>query len=118
MERSKNLEDRLERTLAKLKEKGTDTSAVDLAGFKAKLEASRKAHAEAVVLFEKVRTADSGEKDELMKQATDKLRESHKLLKEAHALLKDIVVKLKALKNGTEALASTKANVNAEASQG
>ena len=101
-----------------MKEKGADTSKVDAASFKAKVESAKSLHKEAVSLFEQAKAADPGKKDELMKQATAKLQDSQKALKEAHALLNKILQDLKALKGGNEALTSAVAEtqVSAEAS--
>ncbi|MEK6963495.1 MAG: hypothetical protein AABX70_03655 [Nanoarchaeota archaeon] len=109
---------RLDKALAKLKEKGVDTSRVDSSIFKAKVEVAKGLHKEAVSLFEQAKAAESGKKDELMKQATAKLQDSQKALKEAHALLKKILQDLKALKGGDEALTSAVAEtqISAEAS--
>src|SRR3989344_713649 len=115
VERSETLVVRLEKTLDRLKAKSVDTSSVDTAAFKAKVDAAAKLHMEAVALFEKARSAQAGEKDELMKKATDKMRERQKTLKEAHGLLKGILQDLKALKGGSEALASVSAEVSASA---
>jgi len=111
-----NVATRLDKALAQLKAKGVDTSSVDLTQFKAKLNASMTASAQANALFQQARSADEGQKDELMKQATDKLRESHNDLKDAREELMKVLKALKALKGGDEAVeASTSTSASANA---
>jgi len=94
---AEQLEKRLENALAKLAEKGVDTSGVELDAFKAKVSEAKSLHAEAIALFEQSKTAANDAKD-LVKQANEKLREAHAALKESHKILKDIVNQLKRAK--------------------
>jgi hypothetical protein len=103
------LEDRIENALKKLEAKGVDVSSVDIAAFEAKLDEAEKFHSEAKKSFEAAMTAASGEKDELMKKAHESLRKAHAAIKEAHKLLRDLLHNLKALKGGSEELASAPA---------
>lgn len=115
LQKAEHLETRLEKALAKLASKGVDTSNVDLTAFKSRLDEASKFHAEAIAAFEKAKDAEAGMKDELMKEATDKLRAAHRALKEAHAMLRGIVQGLKGLKGGSEAL--TEASEESEAEE-
>lgn len=119
IEQSKKLEARLDKVLSHLKAKGMDTSRVDTANFKAKVDLAASLNQEAVSLFEQSKVAEPGKKDELMRQSTQKLQDSQKALKEAHALLQNILQSIKALKGGNTALtqeASTAVSANAAAS--
>ncbi len=104
LQRADRLENRLEKVLARLEKKGVDVSGVDTSAFDAKVDEARALYQEALGLFGQARAADAGTKDELMKQATDKLRASHKTLKEAHAMLRGIVQGIKSVKGGQEEL--------------
>lgn len=113
---SDNLDDRLEKVIAKLQEKGVDTSSVDLASFDAKVEEAEKFHAAAKASFEAALSAKGEEKETLMKQAHEQLRQAHAAIKEAHKMLREIVAQLKKLNAdfSTEARTEAKAEVESE----
>ncbi len=92
---SEQLKAKLEKMLEKLQEKGADTSGIALDAFKTKLTEAEALHAEAAKLFESAKTAEPGQKDELMKQSTGKLREARKALMDAHTMLREIVQQIK-----------------------
>jgi len=94
---AEQLEKRLDNMVSKIAEKGIDTSSVDVAAFKAKVDEAKRLHAEAISLFEKSKTAEKDAKVDLVKQANEKLREAYAALKESHQILKDIVAQLKRL---------------------
>ncbi len=112
---SQALETRLNNALAHLKAKGMDTSSIDVTSFKAKINVAAQAHQEGIVLMEQAKAAQPGQKDELMKQATQKFQDSQKSLKDAHALLQDILRSIKTLKGGNDVLASTSTTTSASA---
>jgi hypothetical protein len=97
---AEQLEKRLDNALAKLAEKGVDTSNVDIGAFKAKVDEAKRLHSEAIALFEQSKTAANDAKADLVKQANKKLREAHAALKESHQILKDIVSQLKRVNQG------------------
>jgi len=92
---AEQLEKRLDNALAKLAEKGVDTSKVDVEAFKAKVSEAKRLHSEAIALFEQSKTATGDARADLVKQANEKLREAHAALKESHQILKDVVAQLK-----------------------
>lgn len=97
---AEQLEKRLDNALAKLAEKGVDTSGVDVEAFKAKVSEAKTLHNEAIALFEQSKTAEGDARADLAKQANEKLREAHAALKESHQILKDIVNQLKRTNQG------------------
>lgn len=98
---AEQLEKRLDNTLAKLAEKGIDTSSVDIEAFKAKVGEAKNLHAQAIALFEQSKTAEGNARADIVKQANEKLREAHAALKESHKILKDIVSQLKGANKGS-----------------
>ncbi len=104
LRRADALEHRLEKALENMQRKGVDVSGLNTEALESKIGEAKIAYQEALDLFKQAREADPGQKDELMKQATTKLRESHQALKEAHALLRDIVRGIKGKQGGSEAL--------------
>ena len=93
------LQTKLENRLTKLAEKGADVSSAGLDAFKVKIAKAKSLNAEAIALFDKSKTAAQGEKDNLMKQATNKLKESHKAMVEARDMLKNMLQKIKELES-------------------
>lgn len=106
---AEQLEKRLDSMLAKLSEKGIDTSGVDVEAFKAKVSEAKSLHSEAIALFEQSKTAANDAKADIVKQANEKLREAHAALKESHQILKDIVSQLR----NKDAPSTTEANATA-----
>lgn len=97
---AEQLEKRLDNALAKLAEKGVDTSAIDVEAFKAKVSEAKRLHSEAIALFEQSKTATGDARADLVKQANEKLREAHAALKESHQILKDVVNQFKRVNQG------------------
>jgi hypothetical protein len=97
---AEQLEKRLDNALAKLAEKGVDTSSVDVEAFKAKISEAKRLHTEAMDLFEKSKSAERDARADLVKQANEKLREAHAALKESHQILKEIVAQFKRINQG------------------
>jgi len=97
LKRAEQLEAKLERIVERMKASGVDVSILSDA-FASKIVDARTAYDQSTQLFEQARAAEAGQKDELMKQATSELRESHKILKEAHVLLRDQPLLSKQLK--------------------
>jgi len=114
---AEQLEARLEKTLAKLAEKGIDTSGVDLTTFKEKVDSAKKLHEEAMALFEQSKTAANDARADLVKQANEKLREAHAALKEAHQLLKDIISQIKTANKGAIEAEQSEESQEAEPSE-
>jgi len=114
LKKGDQLTDKLERTIKRLERKGIDTSGVDISGLDAKIDEAEDLYAEAISLFEQARNAAPGDKDELMKQATEKQRESHKALKDARVMLRDIIREIKGLKGGEEALEADDGEADAD----
>lgn len=110
---SEQLVTKLENRLQKLAEKGTDVSSVSLDAFKAKVTEAKTLYDEAAAAFEKSKeTVAEGEKDEFMKQATEKMQASHKALKEARDMLNDILQKIKGLETKAPAAEAPEAETN------
>ncbi|HLF54377.1 MAG TPA: hypothetical protein VI612_01515 [Candidatus Nanoarchaeia archaeon] len=95
LRKADQLGDRLEKVLAHMEKKGVDTSGINVEAFDAKVDEAESLYAEAQKLMEQAKAAEPGQKDELMKQATEKLRASHNALKEAGAMLRDLVRQIK-----------------------
>ncbi len=115
LQKSEQLESKLDRILAKLSADGVDVSAISTTEFKAKLDSAASLKAEADALVEKSKTLEGKEKGQTLKEAAAKLRASHKAVKEAHAELKKIVAGIKQKQGGSAAVdASAKADAKTE----
>lgn len=86
------LEIKLERTVAKLKEKGYDTTPIEvmMQQFEAKIQEAKDEHA---LAMEKFQAGNANE-------ATVNVRAAHAKIKEAHKLLKDVVRKIRKATQG------------------
>ncbi|MBS3124984.1 hypothetical protein J4211_01875 [Candidatus Woesearchaeota archaeon] len=114
LQKSKNLEMKLENIVAMLEAKGVNTSTIDVSVFKAKLSAAAEMKVQADAQVETAASLHGREKGQALKEAAAKMRESHKLVKEAHAELKKIVTEIKA-KQGGSATVEASANASAQA---
>lgn len=93
--RSKHLETKLDRILAKMAEEGRDTSAVEslVADFNAALDEAKQHYEGALAKYKEFKD----NKDEnTLKQAQDLRKQAHESLKKAHETLKQIFKTLKA----------------------
>ncbi len=93
--RSKHLETKLNRILAKMAEEGKDTSVVEslVADFNAALDEAKGHHEAALAKFNEFRT---NEDESALKEAQDLRKQAHESLKKAHETLKQIFKALKA----------------------
>ncbi|HLC32952.1 MAG TPA: hypothetical protein VJJ82_03940 [Candidatus Nanoarchaeia archaeon] len=117
LQKSKNLQARLDDIVAKLEARGVEVSSIDTATFKAKLSAAEEMKVQADVQVEAAAKLEGKEKGQALKEVAAKLRESHKLVKEAHAELKRIVAEIKSKSGGNAAVdasASAQATVAGE----
>ena len=100
---SEKLQQRLTKTLSKLKEKGTDVSRAE-----AKISDFNKLISEAKALQEEAKrlflSKEPGKTDEVMREATQKVKQAHEKINQAHKILKEILSLLKAEKGGEKAL--------------
>jgi hypothetical protein len=93
--KSEQLRTKLEKTIAKLEEKGYDVSGLEelKASFDAKLADAKASYDAAVAKYKEATTP--GEVDELMKAANAEMKAAQESLKEAHQILKEIVDEIK-----------------------
>ncbi len=103
--KSGSLQKKLDKILERLQKSGVDTSGLEglINNFKAKIAEAKALHEEANELFKQARSS-TGRKDELMKQATSKLREAHGKLKEAKGIIKEILQTIKQTDEGQKEL--------------
>ena len=113
LQKSSELERKLDNLVAKLNAQGVNTSTINTAEFKAKLTAAADMKAQADARVQAAASLKGGERGQALKEAAANMRESHKILKEAHAMLKSIVAEIKA-KQGGSAAVDASANASAE----
>ncbi len=116
VERADNLELRLDKIIAKLKEQGADVSQIQLKidEFNKHVEIARQKRDESIKLFAEAKIIDhpGAEIKEKIKMAHEILKEAHQELKKAHEILKEIVKLIKEQKNGNKVLEETKDSVS------
>ncbi len=103
IKQAENLEIKLNKVIARLKEQGLNTATVQdsIDEFNLKIELAKTKYNEGVSLFEEAkekRDSDKQAAQDLVKQAHEKFREAHQALKEAASILRKIVVEFKQLK--------------------
>ncbi|MFH0978305.1 MAG: hypothetical protein V1837_03300 [Candidatus Woesearchaeota archaeon] len=91
VQRSENLEQRLDEAITKLQEKGINTTNIGekLLNFSSSIAAAKEKYAQAQALLDSART--SNQTSQLVKDARDLLNEAQDKVKEAHAILMQIV---------------------------
>ncbi len=103
LQTSEKLEQRLTATINKLKEKGVDVVKAEgkIAEFNKLIGEAKSLQTEAKRLF---LSKEPQKTDELMKEATSKIKAAHQRLNDAHKILKEILNLLKSEKEGQKAL--------------
>ncbi len=101
--KSKQLEDKLNKVLERMAEKGIDTSSVEslIAEFNAKIDSAAEHYKLAVEKFEEAKAAETPG-SELINEAQGHMKEAHKALQEAQQILKDITSTIKQSGGGEE----------------
>ena len=94
IQRSEQLEKKMETVLLEMEEKGIDVADLDakLDAFSEKIDEARTKYDRAKALFEEAK--DMIKEDGLTEEAKEKARQAHELAKEAHAALKEAHSKL------------------------
>ena len=87
--RAEQLKKKLAQVVAHLEKKGKDVSGLNTGAIEAKITEAQTLFDEGKALFEQARSAEPGQKDELMKQAAQKFRAANAALKDARTLIRD-----------------------------
>jgi len=94
--KSKQLEDKLNKVLERMAEKGIDTSPVEslVTEFNAKIDSAAEHYKLAVEKFEEVKATETPD-SEIINEAQEHMKEAHNALQEAQQILKDITSAIK-----------------------
>lgn len=87
--RAEQLKKKLAQVVAHLEKKGKDVSGLNTGAIEAKITEAQSLFDEGKALFEQAKSAEPGQKDELMKQAAQKFRAANAALKDARTLIRD-----------------------------
>ena len=112
IEKVNHLDIRLESVIAKLKQKGIDTTQIQIKvdEFNKHIITAKLKRDEALKLFETAKASPGFETSSIMLKANQLLKESHEELKQAHEILKEIVKLVKEQQAGKKILEETNDN--------